>query len=136
MEWLAKIMVGLLEKYLLPILRALRDFGWRFVICPVCKLAFPVQDLRTGIKQSRMRYYRVQFSYRNSEKYDAYQEADSNGNVKGYYDNEGKRYLPEEPRACSHLEVGKFQFPRWARIDWRDVFSGNKNSGCWGISEK
>lgn len=83
-----------------------------------------------------MRYYRVQFSYRNGEKHDAYQEADSNGNVKGYYDSEGKRFIPEELHECSHLDGGRFQFPKWGRIDWHDVFNGNKKSGCWAISEK
>jgi hypothetical protein len=136
MDWLVKIVVALLEKYLLPLLKALWGFVCRFVIRPVWKLAFPLKDLRTGIKQSRMRYYRVQFSYRSGEKHDAYQEADSNGNVNGYYDNEGKRYIPDEPYECSPLDGGKFQFPKWARIDWFDVFNGNKNSGCWGISEK
>ena len=135
MEWLAKIVVGLLEKYLLPLLKALRGFVWRFFVCPVWKLAFPVKDLKTGIRQSRMRYYRVQFSYRSGEKYEAYQEANSNGSVNGYYDSTGKRYFPEQPNECAHLDSGKFQFPEWKRIDWQDVFNGNKNSGCWGISE-
>lgn len=132
MESLIKI---LLEKYIGGALQALWKLILRIVIA-VKKFAFPVKDLRTGIRQSRMRYYRVQFSYRNGETYDAFQEADSNGNVTGYYDNEGERYLPEEPHACSHLDGGKFQSPRWTRTDWRDVFNSNKDSGCWGISEK
>ncbi|MBI3610135.1 MAG: hypothetical protein HY204_05460 [Nitrospirae bacterium] len=109
---------------------------WRYVICPLKKLAFPVKDLRTGIKQSRMRYYRAQFLYGNGDKHVAYQEADSNGNVKGYYDSEGKRFFPEEQSRCSLLDGGKFQFPNWGRKDWSDIFNGDRNSGRWGISEK
>ena len=83
-----------------------------------------------------MRYYLVQFSYGAGERRDAYQEADSSGNVKGYCDSEGKRFIPEEPHECAPLDGGKFQFPKWRRIDWHDVFNGDKDSGCWGISEK
>ena len=129
------ILKFLLEKYIEPTLKLL----WKLVWCLIIsfkKLAFPLKDLRTGIKQSRMRYYLVQFSYRTGEKQDAYQEVNSNGNLKGYYDGEGKRFIPEELHECSHLDTGKFQFPKWGRIDWRDVFNGNNNSGCWGISEK
>jgi hypothetical protein len=125
-----------LLKLVLSMLKELWRPAWRFVVCPTWKLVFPVTDLRTGIKQSRMRYYRVQFSYRNGEKHDAHQEVDSTGNVKGYYDSNGKRFIPEELNECSHLDGGKFQFPKWGRIDWRDVFSGNRDSGCWAISEK
>ena len=136
MEPLATIVIDFLKKLVLSVLKELWRPIWRFVVCPAWKLACPVKDLRTGIKQSRMRYYRVQFSYRNGEKHDAYQESDSNGNVKGYYDSNGKRFIPEELHECSHLDGGKFQFPKWGRIDWHDVFNRNKNSGCWGISEK
>lgn len=132
MESLIKILIESLEKLLVPLLKVL----WRFAICPIKKLVFPVKDLRTGIKQSRMRYYRVQFLYRSGKKVDAYQEADSNGNVRGYYQDKGKRYIPDVVHECSHLDDGKFQFPQWARIDWRDIYSGNANSGCWGITEK
>jgi len=132
MESLLKI---LFEKYIGSALKAL----WKLLCCLVIsfkKLAFPVKDLRTGIKQSRMRYYCVQFSYRNGDKHDAYQEIDSSGNVKGYYDSEGKRFISEELHECSHLDSGKFQFPKWGKVDWRDIFNGNNDSGCWGINEK
>ena len=132
MESLIKILIESLEKFLVPLLKVL----WRFSICRIKKLAFPVKDLRMRIKQSRMRYYRVQFSYRSGEKFDAYQEVDSNGNVRGYYRDDGKRYIPEVVHECSHLDDGKFQFPQWARMDWRDIFSGDVNSGCWAITEK
>ena len=132
MESFIRILIEFIEKFLMPLLRVL----WRFAICPIKKLVSPVKDLRTGIKQSRMRYYRVQFSYKSGEKIEAYQAADSNGNVRGYYRDEGKRYIPEAVHECSQLDDGRFQFPRWARIDWRDIFSGDVNSGCWGITEK
>jgi hypothetical protein len=118
------------------LLHNLRQPIWRFIICPVLKLIFPVKDLRTGIKQSRMRYYLLQFTYRNNEKHDVFQEADSNGNVIGYFDSIGNRFLPKEQHEASHLDCGKFQFPKWGRIDWCDIFNGNKDSGCWGISER
>ena len=132
--WLVLVFSGVLVAGLL--FQKLRQPIWRFVICPVLKLACPVNDLRTEIKQSRMRYYLVQFSYRNGETHDAFQEVYSSGNVKGYYDSGGKRFIPEEVHECSHLDGGQFKFPKWGRIDWRDVFNGNKDSGCWGISER
>jgi len=110
--------------------------GWRFVICPFEKLAFPVRDVRTGIKQSRMRYYRVQFRFRNGREETAFQESNSNGSLIGYFDREGQRYIPEEPHEASVLDAGRFQFRTWGRIDWSDVFNGDKHSGCWGISER
>jgi hypothetical protein len=118
------------------VLKELRQSIWRFVFCPLKKLAFPVQDMKTGLKQSRMRYYLVQFSFKNGNKTRAYMEVDSNGKKIRYADNAGKRFIPEEPHECTYLESGKFQFPKWGRKDWSDVFNGNSNSGCWGISER
>ena len=135
MGWLEKIIVELLEKYLLPLLRVVWRFIWRFVICPIWKLAFPVVDKKTGIKQSRMKYYLLQFQYQNGETHLAYQEVYSNGDSKGYYDREGKRFFPEHPNENFHI-AQEFQFPKWGRIDWYDVFNGDKNSGCWGITER
>jgi hypothetical protein len=132
--WLVLVFTGalligtLFQKY--------RKLIWRFIFCPLKKLAFPVKDLRTGIKQSRMRYYLVQFSFRSGAKPTAYQEVDSNGNVKGYADTDGKRFLPEHLHECSIIGEQKFQFPEWGRMDWSDIFNGYSNSGCWGISEK
>lgn len=109
---------------------------WRFIFCPLKKLVFPIKDLRTGIKQSRMRYYLIQFSYRDGAKPTAYQVIDSNGNMKGYADTEGKRFLPQELHEGSIIGEQKPQLPKWGGIDWSDIFNGNSNSGCFGISEK
>ena len=136
MESVIKIVIEFLEKHIEAALKKLWQLIWRFVICPLNKLALPVKDLRTGIKQSRMRYYLVQFSFENGDKPIAYQEVDSNGHVKRYADSEGKRFIPEEKHACSIIGEKKFQFPQWGRIDWSDVFNGDRKSGCWGISEK
>jgi hypothetical protein len=62
---------GFLKKLILKFLKELWQPVWRFLVCPVWKFVFPVKDLRTGIEQSRMRYYLVQFSYRSGEKYGA-----------------------------------------------------------------
>lgn len=110
--------------------------AWRFVVCPLKKLVFPVRDLRTGIKQSRMRYYRVQFRYRNGCEQIAFQQVNSSGHLTGYFGFDGKRYIPEEPQDCSVLDAGEFDLPTWGRIDWSDIFNADKDSGCWGISER
>lgn len=135
MDTLLKAIIELFEKYFGLVLRALWDFVRRILI-GTKKLAFPVRDMRTGIKQSRMRYYLVQFSYRNGNKPIAYQEIDSNGKLKRYVDREGKRFIPEEIHEGSVIADGKFQFPEWRKIDWKDICNGNNNSGCWAISER
>jgi ribosomal protein S6 len=116
MDTLLKAVTELLEKYLGAVLKAL----WRSVrriLIGIKKLAFPVKDLRTGIKQSRMRYYLVQFSFPNGHSPIAYQEVDSNGQLKRYVDREGKRLIPEEKHHCSVIADGKFQFPEWRKMD-------------------
>jgi len=135
METLIKIVVEVLDKYIGPVLKALWQLLRRLIV-GVMKMAHPVKDVRTGVKQSRMRYYLVQFSFTNGSNPTAYQEADSNGNLKRYADSDGKRFIPDEPHQCSVIGGGKFQFPTWGKMDWSDVFNGNKSSGCWGISEK
>lgn len=115
---------------------------WRFGICAAKKLLFPAKDVRSGIKQSRMRYYFVRFEFRSGLTPTAYQVVDSNGNVVRFQDRSGRRFLPEE--ACAYDLIGdkKFQCPLWVRtapwrgVDWKDVFNGNPNSGFWGISER
>ena len=135
MDALMKIVGHVLEKYIDPVLKWLWQLLSRFIV-GVKKMVSPVTDAKTGIKQSRMRYYLVRFSFKNGNNPTAYQEVDSNGNLKRYADSDGKRFIPNEPHQCSVIEEGKFQFPKWARMDWSDVFNGNNDSGCWGISEK
>ena len=135
MDAIIKAVTDLLAKYIEPIFKAL----WRLVLrvlVGIKKLVFPVKDLRTGIKQSRMRYYLVQFSFRNGHNPIAYQEVNSNGQLKRYVDHEGRRFIPEEIHECSVIADGKFQFPEWRKMDWKDIFNGNNNSGFWAITEK
>lgn len=110
--------------------------AWRFVLCPIKKLALPSIDARTGVAQSRMRYYRVRFLYADGRRPIVYQEVDSNGMPRKFTDDNGDRFLPEDGEHYEVIENGKFQFPGWGGIDWADVFNGNSQSGCWGISEK
>jgi hypothetical protein len=135
MDAIPMTVADLLVKYIEPIFKAL----WRIVVhalIGIKKLVFPVKDLRTGIKQSRMRYYLVQFSYRNGQKPISYQEVDSNGQVKRYVDRQGKRFIAEEIHEYSVIADGQFQLPEWQKIDWKDIFNGNTNSGCWAITER
>lgn len=135
MDPITNFVVRLVEKYIEPVVKALWQLLMRGLVA-VKKLVFPVKDFRTGIKQSRMRYYLVQFTYRNGHKPIAYQEVDSNGQVKRYVDREGKRFLAEEIHECTVIADGKFQLPEWRKVDWGDIFNGNNNSGCWAISER
>lgn len=131
-----------LLQFLAKPLRLLWQVVWRFAICPAKKVLFPVKDVRSGIMQSRMRYYLVQFFFRTGPKPTAFQVVDSNGNVVRFQDHSGKRFLPEEGSAYDIIGDRKFQHPLWVRtapwrgVDWKDVFNGDANSGCWGISEK
>jgi len=79
MESVRKIVIEFLEKHMVAVLKGLRQSIWRFVICPLKKLAFPVKDMKTGMKQSRMRYYLVQFSLKNGNTTTVYMEVDSSG---------------------------------------------------------
>lgn len=135
MDAILKTVASLLAKYIESALKALWQLIRR-VLVAVKKMVFPVKDFRTGIKQSRMRYYLVQFSYPNGCTSIVFQEVDSNGQVKRYVDREGKRFLPEEKHNCSVIADGKFQFPEWRKMDWKDIFNGNNNSGCWAITER
>ena len=81
MDVFLKVLTELLERYLGAVLKALWQPVWQACI-GIKKLAFPVKDLRTGIKQSRMRYYLVRFSFWNRESPIVFQEIDSNGNLK------------------------------------------------------
>lgn len=135
MDTLLKAIIELFEKYLGLVSKSLWQFVRRILI-GIKKLVFPVKDLRTGIKQSRMRYYLVQFSFRNGHKLIAYQEIDSNGKLKRYVDREGKRFIPEEINEASVIADGKFQFPEWRKMDWKDICNGDNSSGCWAISER
>ena len=48
----------------------------------------------------------------------------------------GRRFIPEEIHECSVIADGKFQFPEWRKMDWKDIVNGNNNSGFWAITEK
>lgn len=108
--------------------------AWRFVLCPLKKFAFPVTDRRSGIKQSRVRYRRVQFIYQNGESPIFWQAISSNGIVSGFYDDQGHRVLPEEQND-GYVEIAQTKQPKWGRLDWQDMFNGQANSGLWGIVE-
>jgi len=129
MTWL----IDLVKEHLLAVLSGLRRLVWNYVACPIKKLLFPVRDAGTGIKQSRMRYYRIEFSYPDGSRQFAYQEVNSNGSVVRYADPTGKRIIPKEPHGAQLISNSAFQFPAWSRVDWKDVFSGSLQSGCWGI---
>ena len=135
MDPITNIVVSLIKKYIEPVVKALWQLLKRGLVAAK-KLTFPVKDFRTGIKQSRMRYYLVQFTYQNGYSPIVFQEVDSNGQVNRYVDREGKRFIPEEKHTCSVIADGKFQFPKWCKIDWKDIFNGNSNSGCWAITER
>ena len=110
---------------------------WRYVVCPLRKYALPVKDLRTGIKQSRRRYYRIQFKYPDGREQIGFQEVSSNGTTVRFLDTEGNRLLPEYPNGgWEILDAGAFHVPAWAKMDWSDLFNGNMGSGCWGIGER
>jgi hypothetical protein len=118
------------------IVAVLREL-WRarlFVWTPLRKIFFPIRDARTGIKQSRMRYYRVRFTWDGGEAL-AYQEVDSNGNVRRYLTGTGRRFFPPKLNECTIVDGGRFQFPPWGRTDWRDIRNRNRTSGCFGIEE-
>lgn len=98
------------------------------------KLVLPIRDWKSGLKQSRMRYYLVEFPTKEGNSLVLYQEFYSDGRgMSGYFDVHGKRVLPDESLGYSQLDEGKFQLPRWGRIDWGDVFNGDPKSGCIGI---
>jgi hypothetical protein len=125
---------GILAKLLSIAIWVLRKVGvWRYVICPAKKLAFPIKDQRSGIKQSRMRYYRVRFWWNGGEAF-VFQEVDSNGNVRRDVTASGRRFLPPKLHEAKIVD-DRFQFPRFGRMDWKDVFSGDAASGCCAISE-
>ena len=132
MDLVTSIGGALLKKFLLPILQALWRPISRFVVCPLKKSLFPVVDARSGIKQSRMRYYRIRFSF-NGEVVMGYQEVDSMGNLLRRTSSSGRTYFP--PKVCESAIVadGQFQHPKWRRIDWRNIFDGDAKSGVWGI---
>jgi len=108
----------------------------RLAVSPFMKLAFPVKDEKTGVRQSRMRYYLVRLSSRNGKHRSAYMELDSNGNKVRYADHQGKTVVPHASEEESMLNDGAFQFPRWGRVDWTDVFNGQRESGRWGIRSR
>ena len=87
---------------------------WRFALCPIRKLIFPVRDFRSHVKQSRMRYYLVQFMSVNFEPVIVYQEVDSNGNIRRYVSENGERFSPPQKDVCSHVGDKEFKHPRWA----------------------
>lgn len=109
---------------------------WRYLMCPFRKIVFPLKDFRSNIKQSRFRYYSVQFNYKNGDRPIYFLAVTSNGVTAGFFDKNGKRILPEEPsNVYVHLEDGKFQPLKWGKVDWQDVFNGDMTTGHWGIVE-
>ena len=133
--WLVFLFSGALS--LGSALPTVRRFLWRYAFCPCKKLLFPAVDLRSKIKQSRIHYFRVQFSYRNGDKPIYYHAVSSNGSACGFFDDSGQRILPMEPNdGHVRLDDGAFHHPRWGKLDWSDLFNGQANSGLWGIVER
>lgn len=133
--WLTFLFTGVLA--VSGAIPTIRRGLWRYILCPLKKLLFPAIDLRSKIKQSRMRYFRVQFSYTNGDKPVYYEAINSNGIGCGFFNEQGQRVLPVEPNE-GHIRLDKstFHHPRWAKIDWSDVFNGQANTGTWGIVER
>lgn len=131
---MTEVVATFLKKHIFSLLKSLLQPAWRFIFLPLKKCFFPLKDMKTGIKQSRMRYYFVRFSFQDGEKYVVYQEVDSNGNFKRYVGRDGQRYFPQEIHECTVIGKKEFQSPSWGKMDWRDVFNGDLNSGCWGIT--
>ena len=105
----------------------------RRVVIPFMKLAFPVTDRKTPLKQSRMRYYQVRFTLREAKPRSAYMELDSNGKKVRYVDRQGKTFVPDPRCDETILSDEGFQFPSWGQLDWKDILDGSRESGCWGI---
>jgi hypothetical protein len=127
--WLVFIFSGLLT------IVSLRSFFWRYILCPFKKFLFPITDARNCVKQSRMRYYLMEFLDLEGQVQTVYQEVTSEGSVTRYVSITGKRVLLPQSGSSKIIGDGNFQFPCWGKIDWSDIFSGNLKSGCWGISE-
>src|SRR6266567_696872 len=118
MDALIKTLIESVLKHLGAALKGLCGLLWRFMICPMKKLIFPVKDARSGLMQSRMRYYRVELTFSSKAKATVYQEVDSNGNVVGYFDDGGRRFIAAQPNEASIMGGGFFQFPSWGRMHW------------------
>jgi len=133
--WLLLLFTGFLSVSALWL--SLWKYLWKYLFCPIKKLVFPAMDLRSNIKQSRIRYYKFQFSYRNGDMPIYFEAITSNGYGCGFFDDQGRRVLPTEPNNGGvRLDEGRFQHPRWARIDCADVFNGNLTTGTWGIIDQ
>ena len=134
MESLAQLLT-VVAKLARPLFAA-KSIAWRYTACPLLKLLWPVRDAQSGIRQSRRRYYRVRVQRLNGSELRVLQEVDSNGQLLRYLDDDGGRIflLPGEGSSVDHK--GAFQHPRWARLDWPDIFNGDSKSGCWGITER
>jgi hypothetical protein len=130
-------LIGAIAVALVPLclatLKSVRSAIWRYILCPAKKLAFPMRDAVTQIKQSRMRYQLVEFKFRNGECHTVFQVTDSNGASTKYQDASGARFLPAQPNESKLIDGARFEFPRWRKIDWGDVFNGDLKSGRWAI---
>jgi hypothetical protein len=93
-----------------------------------------VRDTRTAVKQSRFRYYRVEFNC-GDQKTMVYAVIDSNGNTRRYASGTGATFYPPERCESRVLDGGKFLLTLWGnKVDWRDVFNGDLAKGRWGIT--
>lgn len=109
---------------------------WRYVFCPLKKFFFPIMDRRSGIKQSRMRYRKIAVTTRTGEEI-LYQSFNSNGNgPMTHYDLAGKRIFPAFDNGYTAFDDDWSLTPRWGRIDFEDLFNGDRKSGVWPIVER
>lgn len=112
---------------------------WRFVLCPIKKYFFPEKDSYTLLKQSRMRYMlvRVQSETQNESEFLVYQESDSNSAGQKYLTTSGRPFHFHNEYGKVFLKAGvldgQFHLPEWGKIDWKDIFNGDLNSGCYGM---
>ena len=133
--WIVLMLTGVLA--LGTSLALAKSYLWRFIACPCKKLLFPIRDPRTKLKQSRVRYYRVRIKHNDGSEEQRFYGVSSNGGPLGYYDDQGSRVFPAPSNAGhEHLNGGQYESPKWATIDWQDVFNPNPQSGTWGIVER
>jgi hypothetical protein len=106
----------------------------RYLLIPMLKISTPQRCLRTGIKQSRMRYHRLEYTLSDGQRAQVYLVADSNGQHVGYCNQNGEVCLLPDNSVNTGAD-SFYQTPSWAKVDWRDVFSGDRKSGCWAIEQ-
>ena len=109
---------------------------WRYALCPLKKLFFPIVDPRSGLKQSRMRYQRVAVP-RSSGEQILYVQVNSNGGgPHAFYDASGKRAFPDLSAGYRAVDNDWSSIPTWGKIDYGDLFNGELDTGTWALVER